>query len=95
MQRRSERIGSSSQQLIASDSLDGIVPEQERSMKTPSFISLWIVALCFLKTVYSCYLPYLSKSVGICDSLSKYMVDRSDWKAKDPSGTADCFSSPV
>ncbi|GFR04965.1 hypothetical protein TNCT_148021 [Trichonephila clavata] len=40
---------------------DGIVPEQERSMKTPSFISLWIVALCFLKTVYSCYLPYLSE----------------------------------
>ncbi|GFT61847.1 peptidoglycan-recognition protein LB [Nephila pilipes] len=64
-------------------------------MKTSSFISLWIVALCYLKTAYSCYLPYLRKSVGICDSLSKYMVDRSDWRARDPSGTADCFPSPV
>ncbi|CAL1297225.1 unnamed protein product [Larinioides sclopetarius] len=65
-------------------------------MKVPQVVSLiWFMAFSYFKTICSCYLPYTRNSASACDGLDPYMMDRSQWRAKDPSGGASCFSGPV
>ncbi|KFM76784.1 Peptidoglycan-recognition protein SB1, partial [Stegodyphus mimosarum] len=55
----------------------------------------WIILANTLHTFHCCYAPQNVESNVACDALSPYLVNRTMWKSKEPSGIIECLTSPV